>query len=116
MAERLESYEEFFPYYLREHAEPATRALHYLAAFASLACLLWGLFVGPWWVILLMPVAGYGPAWISHAFIEHNKPATFTYPFWSLISDYRMTWLWLTGRLGPHLERAGVTRRASAAS
>jgi len=109
MAERLRSYDEFFSYYLREHAEPATRAFHYVAAFASLGCLLYGILAGPWWIALLAPLAGYGPAWISHAFIERNKPATFTYPGWSLISDYRMTWLWMTGRLGPHLERAGVT-------
>jgi len=109
MAERIRSYADFFSFYLREHSRPATRALHYLAAAASLACLLYGILVGPWWIALLMPVAGYGPAWIAHGFIEHNKPATFTYPFWSLISDYYMTALWATGRLRPYLERAGVT-------
>lgn len=111
MAERIRSYQDFFPYYLREHSRPGTRALHYLAAFTSLGCLLYGVLVGPWWIALLMPVAGYGPAWIAHGFIEHNKPATFTYPFWSLISDYYMTALWMTGRLRPHLERANIARR-----
>jgi len=109
MAERIQSYEAFFPYYLREHSEPATRAFHYFAAFASIACLVWAVALGPLWVLLLMPVVGYGPAWIAHGFIERNKPATFTYPLWSLISDYKMTWLWMTGRLGRHLEQAGVT-------
>jgi len=110
MAGRIQTYAEFFPYYLREHARPATRGFHYLAAVASLATLGYGVIAGPWWVALLAPVAGYGPAWISHAFIERNRPATFTYPGWSLISDYYMTWLWATGRLGSHLAAAGVTQ------
>lgn len=108
MADRIETYSEFFLFYLREHAAPATRAFHYVAAVASMGCLSWGLFVGPWWIALLMPVAGYGPAWVSHAVIEHNKPATFRYPLWSLISDYWMTALWATGRLPRYLARAGV--------
>lgn len=108
-SQRIQSYSAFFLHYLREHAKPATRAWHYLAAMASLSVLGWALLVGPWWLALLMPVAGYGPAWVAHAFVERNKPATFTYPLWSLVSDYYMTALWATGRLTPKLREAGVT-------
>ncbi len=50
-------------------------------------------------LLFLIPVVGYGFAWVGHAFFEKNKPATFTYPFYSLASDFLMFWDILTGRI-----------------
>ena len=109
-AQRLRSFEEFFDYYLREHGRPETRALHFvgtgLATFILLAALR-DARRRPW----LLPtavVAGYGPAWLAHFLVERNRPATFRHPLWSLASDYRMMWLWLTGRLQNRLRQAGL--------
>ncbi|MGB0920684.1 MAG: Mpo1-like protein [Alphaproteobacteria bacterium] len=104
----IENYDDFFPYYLSEHSKPAVRGLHYAGTFAATTAFFGGLLTGTWWLVLLSTVFGYGPAWVSHFFIEKNKPATFDYPLWSLRGDYHMLWLKLTGRLKPALRAAGV--------
>lgn len=108
-SKRIEDFEEFWLFYLREHAKPETRALHYfgtgMAVLGIVACVV----LGKLWFLLAVPVAGYAPAWIGHFFVEKNTPATFRYPLWSLASDFRMAFSWLTGQIGEDLARAGVT-------
>jgi hypothetical protein len=107
MADRIATYMEFWPHYLREHGKAGTRALHYVGSGLSLALLAYAI-AANFWALALVPLAGYGLAWTGHGFVEGNRPTTFKYPWWSLISDYRMFGLWIAGRLGPHLVRAGV--------
>ncbi|HVU52519.1 MAG TPA: DUF962 domain-containing protein [Polyangia bacterium] len=111
MAGRIETFEEFWPFYLGEHARPGTRALHIAGSTV-------GLVAGVLAAVLRMPAlllvalaAGYAFSWISHATIEHNRPATFTHPLWSFAADWKMWALAVTGRLGRELERAGVRPR-----
>jgi len=105
MVPRLHTYEEFWPYYVSEHSRPATRALHVLGTSLVLLTAGAAALLSPWW-LLAAPVAGYGPAWIAHFLVEKNRPATFTYPWWSLRGDFRMFGLMLRGRMGPEVERA----------
>lgn len=112
MSERHSSFAEFWPFYLREHSRPSTRALHYAGTTLVVALALAALVTGRWIWLLALPLAGYAFAWVAHFALEKNRPATFTHPLWSLIADFKMWWLWLTGRLRPHLERADVSARA----
>ena len=114
--ERLRTFDAFWPFYLRQHAQPRTRALHFFGTSLVIVLGIAGVATGAPWLFWAMPLAGYLFAWIAHFAVERNRPATFTYPLWSLAADLRMWALWITGRIGPELDRAGVPRAGAAAA
>ena len=97
--EKFKSFSEFYPFYLSEHANSSCRGLHYIGSSLVLALLGYVLATGSWMLLWLLPVIGYGFAWIGHFVFEKNRPATFQYPLWSLIGDWVMLKDFLTGRL-----------------
>jgi hypothetical protein len=105
VSERIESYEAFWPYYVSEHRDPTCRRLHFVGTSLVYACLLAGALLNPWW-LAATPFAGYGFAWLGHFGFEKNRPATFTYPLWSLRADFRMYYYTLLGRMPAELARA----------
>jgi len=76
-----------------------SRTLHFIGSTLVLLTLGWVLAAQAWWGLVLLPVIGYGFAWVGHFGFEKNKPATFGHPFWSLASDYVMWWQMLTGKV-----------------
>ena len=88
-----------------EHRVPSCRGLHYVAATASLSILAWAAITLDWRPVLLAPIVGYGLAWIAHFGIEHNRPATWGYVRYSLMAEYKMFFLGLTGRMDREMER-----------
>lgn len=108
MTERIPTYAEFWPYYLREHSLPITRWLHFLGTSVAVCLGVTAGLTGKAYLLPFALVSGYGFAWVSHFTLEQNRPATFKYPLWSLFSDFRMAGLMLVGRLSKHLARAGV--------
>ncbi len=98
MEKRFNSLEEFYPYYLSEHLNPTCRKLHFIGTALLFVILGYALFSGKYMLLLLIPLVGYGFAWVGHFFFEKNKPATFQYPFYSLASDFKLFFDLLIGK------------------
>jgi hypothetical protein len=99
------SFSEFWPFYVSEHSGPATRALHAIGTAAGVVCAITLIAKGRWLLLPLALLPGYGLAWIAHLFVEKNKPATFDYPVWSFIADYKMIGMMITGKMDEEVER-----------
>lgn len=84
------SFAEFYPFYLGEHRNRICRRLHFAGTLAVILLVVMVLATGAWRWLLVVPVAGYGPAWIGHYGFEKNRPATFRYPLYSLAGDWVM--------------------------
>ena len=103
--EKIKTYAEFWDFYVLEHTEPLTRYLHFVGTSLGLILLVWIIRSGNWLYLPLCLVIGYGFAWFSHFYIEKNKPASFKYPLWSFISDYKMMFYMMTGKMNAEVER-----------
>ncbi len=97
--ERYTRFADFYPYYLQEHSHPVCRRLHYVGSLLVLGLLAYALASGHWLWLLAVPLVGYGFAWIGHFVFEKNRPATFSYPLYSLMGDWVMLKDALTGRI-----------------
>jgi len=95
--ERFKSFEAFYPYYIHEHSNQICRRIHIVGSALVLVAAVLGIFVSAWW-FAAMPVIGYGFAWVGHFFFEKNRPATFKYPLWSLMGDWRMFFETVSGK------------------
>lgn len=95
----FKSFEDFYPYYLGEHANLMCRKLHFIGTSFVIALLVTVFLTGNWWLMWFKPLMGYGFAWWGHYGYEKNRPATFKHPFYSLLGDFRMFWDILSGKL-----------------
>jgi hypothetical protein len=110
---RYKSFSEFWPFYVAEHSKPGTRLLHLLGTTTGTAIMLYFIVFGRWWLFPLGLIPGYACAWLAHFVIEKNKPATFQYPLWSFIGDYKMIALMLIGKMNGEVAHAMEVRRTT---
>ena len=113
-APRFKSFEEFWPYYVLEHSQKATRHFHFVGTAAALTTAAYGVLSGRYKALLLAPLCGYGPAWVSHFFIENNRPATFDYPLWSARGDFLMFAKMLQGTMDEEVARCAAAAAEAA--
>lgn len=98
-AARYTRFADFYPYYLSEHSNIVCRRLHFVGSSLAILLVLAAVVTQQWWLVAVAFVQGYGFAWVGHFFYEHNKPATFKYPGYSYLGDWKMWWQTLTGKI-----------------
>lgn len=91
-------YKEFYQFYLTEHKNFTCRVLHFVGTFLVFLLLIYAILTTQYTLLWYTPLIGYGFAWVGHFFFEKNKPATFKYPLWSLISDFKLFFELLIGK------------------
>jgi hypothetical protein len=108
MSKPYQSFEEFWPFYLSQHSNDICRRLHVVGTLLGLVWLGLCLYRQTYTLVPLAPLIGYGFAWTGHFGFEKNKPATFKYPRWSFIADFKMMFLFFSGGLERELVRHGI--------
>ena len=99
MEERFKSFNEFYPFYLKEHSNKTCRLLHVIGTTMVIVLAIIAIYQNNPRLWIFVPVGGDGVAWVGHYFFEKNKPATFKYPLWSLGSDFKMYFEILSGKI-----------------
>jgi hypothetical protein len=96
---KFESLAAFYPFYLTEHSNTICRTLHFIGTGLVISLTITALLTQTWWLFALLPVVGYGFAWIGHFAFEKNKPAAFKQPWYSLAADFMMFYHIITFQL-----------------
>jgi len=109
METKFQTFKEFWPFYLGEHSAPTNRWLHFTGTSLALLQIIYGFATQRFWLLLTALITGYAFAWIGHFFLEKNKPATFSYPLFSFMGDWKMWALMLSGRLKGEMKKLGLT-------
>jgi len=104
----FQTFEAFWPFYLKEHSSPLNRRLHFVGTSGALFSVFLALATQQWTYLLLAPLCGYSFAWVGHFVVEKNRPATFRHPLWSLRGDFRMFAMICMGKLDSERQRLGV--------
>ena len=98
MSERISNFKDFYQFYLTEHSKLMTRVFHFVGTALLFVVIGYVIYSGKERFLWYLPIVGYGFAWFSHLVFEKNKPATFKYPLWSLLSDFKLFFELITGK------------------
>lgn len=98
MSERISNFKDFYQFYLTEHSKLMTRVFHFVGTALLFVVIGYVIYSGKERFLWYLPIVGYGFAWFSHLVFEKNQPATFKYPLWSLLSDFKLFFELLTGK------------------
>jgi len=112
MAQSYESYADFWPAYLDDHKNHVTRTLHLFGTGLAIGLIVKGLIemhpIGTPFALVFALVALYIPGWCGHFFVDQKKPQTWGHAKWSLMSDFRLFFLFITGQMMKEFKRQDI--------
>ncbi|GAM21416.1 hypothetical protein SAMD00019534_045910 [Acytostelium subglobosum LB1] len=94
-----QSFEQFYPFYLKEHSNRTNKRLHFVGTSLAVLALILITLTGNYRYLYVPFLIGYGFAWVGHFFFQKNKPATFKYPLFSLRGDFKLWSQILSGKI-----------------
>ena len=90
MKTNKQTIQEYYKYYLTLHQHPTCRLLHFVGQCVTILCIYFTFRNSLWYFLPFLPFVIYPFAWSGHYFFEKNKPAAFSNPIKSKISDWIM--------------------------
>ncbi len=96
---KYQTFKDFYPFYLSQHTNKICRLLHVIGSSIIVLLTIYAIATQRYLLLLLVPIIGYGFAWVGHFVFEKNIPATFTYPVYSFMGDWVLWWQVLTGKI-----------------
>ena len=109
------TFAEFWNFYVLAHRQLATRIFHTIGTLGGWSLLAAAIILRKPWYLLAAVVLPYALAWLSHFFVEHNRPATFGHPGWSWLADQKMVAMVLAGKMSDEVKRCAGNKKQGAA-
>lgn len=104
MTKKFNNFQEFWPFYVKEHSKSLTRKLHFIGTLSIFPIAASAVLYSAW-LFVALPISAYGFAWYAHYVVEKNRPATFIHPLWSLIADFKMFFMMCLGEMDKEVQR-----------
>lgn len=105
------TFEEFWAWYARMHARPATQRAHAVGTLSCLALVVAGAWLRAPALVMLGPLVDYAIAQASHRAFEQNRTTPWRRQTWHTRAELRMLRLVLSGRMAREVERASAGTR-----
>jgi hypothetical protein len=68
---------------------PDLRWLHLLGVLAAAGYAAFVIWLGWWWLLVILPVPAYALGWLGHL-LAHNHPTFFTHHFYSFLGSWKI--------------------------
>jgi hypothetical protein len=107
----IETFQDFWPLYLRAHSSRVSRACHFTGLALSAATAGAMIACGMVFFLVLAVVPALLGAWLGHKLSPRHEHLADEHPDWAARADLKMFGLFLAGRLGQELDKLQLSSK-----